>query len=390
MYASQSAIEAPIRTGRIAEPLPRRISRSRIAAFVATVQAILLSAHWFLYRTWIFFEGSPARTVALSLGLLSFTFVSATLFSHRYDNRVVRTYYKLAAIWLGFLNCLFLAACFSWITYGTVLGAGLHVNRPELGKVGFGLAVILAVYGFLTAQRIQVKRIQLKIPNLPDAWRGRVAAHLTDTHLGHFHGRSFLQRIVRMIEKVGPDIVFITGDLYDGSRVDAKELVAPWRELKPPLGTYFVTGNHEEFTDAIDYLEAIRQVGIHVLENEKHTVDGMQIIGVRHRDSVYPARLQAILEKAALNSKSPAILLTHAPYGVTIAAQAGISLELAGHTHAGQVFPFTYFTRRVFGEYTYGLRRLRDLVVYTSSGAGTWGPPMRLGAPPEIVIFEFV
>lgn len=388
---SQSATEAPIRTAPVAEPLPARIHPSRIVGFVATVQLILLSAHYFVYRTWVFFEGARAATeaVRISLFLLSLTFISATVLSHRYNNRAVRTYYKMAAVWLGFLNGFFLADCLSWVMYLATSAVGFDLNRRELGIVGFGLAVALAIYGFLRAQFVRVKRIKLNLPNVPRAWRGRVAAHLTDTHLGHIRGRSFLARIVRMLKKVGPDIVFITGDLYDGSRVDTNELVAPWRELNVPWGTYFVTGNHEEFTDANVYLEAVRQVGIEVLDNENCMVEGIDIIGVRYRDSALPSRLQAILARATRNSARPAILLTHSPQSVSVAAQSGISLQISGHTHAGQIFPFTYFTRRVFGEYTYGINRLGNLLVYTSSGAGTWGPPMRLGAPPEIVVFEF-
>ena len=391
MNSQSLNLSAPIGPEAAAKSLQREINRSRIAAFVATVQLILFLAHWFIYRTWEFFEGPRVHIapVQILLLVLSLSFVSATLLSHRYNNLVVRLYYKIAATWLGFLNCFVLGACFSWVAYLLPTVVGFQVSRSALGTTGWELALVLAVYGLLRAQRVRVKRITLKIPNLPGAWRGRLAAQVTDTHLGHVHGRSFLRRIVRLLQQVAPDIVFITGDLYDGSRVGAKELIEPWQELTPVFGTYFVTGNHEEFGDPKQYLDAIRGAGIRVLENEKEAVEGMQIIGVRYRDASSPSRLESIV-KREFDPGEPCILLTHAPFGVRVAAQSGISLQLSGHTHAGQVFPFTYFTRIVFQEYTYGLRRLGDLFVYTSSGAGTWGPPMRLGAPPEIVVFEFV
>ena len=390
--SSQSTLEAPIRTSPVAESSRGRVTRSGIAVFVTTVQLILLLAHYFVYRTWVFFatarQGNAA--IRISFVLLSLSFVSASVLSHRYNNAVVRTYYKIAAVWLGFLNCFFLAACFCWILYLALLIMGFSPSHRGIGDFSFTLAGVVAVYGFVRAQYVRVKRIPIKLSNLPEAWRGRVAAHLSDTHLGHIRGRAFLGRMVRILQRVAPDVVFITGDLYDGSKVDAKDLVSPWRELEVPWGTYFVTGNHEEFTDAGEYLAAVRQVGIQVLDNQTHALEGMEIIGVRYRDSAKPARFRAILETATPNAKRAAILLSHAPYGVTLAAQWGISLQLSGHTHAGQIFPFTYFTRRLFGDYTHGLSRLSDLLVYTSSGAGTWGPPMRLGAPPEIVLFEFL
>ena len=390
MNLSSANFAAPIEANALIDAVSWRISRSQIAAFLATVQLILFSAHWSIYRTWTFFEGPPARPAPVqgALSFFSLSFVAATLLSHRYNNVVVRLYYKIAAIWLGFLNSFVVGGCFSWIAYLLFSAIAFPVNRAALGAIGLGLALILAIYGFLTAHRLRVQRITLKIPNLPRAWRGRLAAQVSDTHLGHVHGQSFLKHIVRLLQRVGPDIVFITGDLFDGSKVDPNELIEPWRDLKPPLGTYFVTGNHEEFGDPKEYLDAVRQVGVRILDNQQETVDGMQIIGLRYRDSVSRGRLQAILERK-VRRESAAILLTHAPYGVSLAAQAGVSLQLSGHTHGGQIFPFTYFTRKVFQEYTHGLARFQELMIYTSSGAGTWGPPMRLGAPPEIVLFEF-
>jgi predicted MPP superfamily phosphohydrolase len=123
--------------------------------------------------------------------------------------------------------------------------------------------------------------------------------------------------------------------------------------------------------------------------NETVTVDGLQIVGVHYRDSTNPDRFRSILERASLDRSRSSILLAHAPHGLPIAEKEGITLQLSGHTHGGQLFPFTWFTRRVFGEYAYGLKRFGKLMVYTSSGAGTWGPPMRVGTRPEIALIEF-
>ncbi len=131
------------------------------------------------------------------------------------------------------------------------------------------------------------------------------------------------------------------------------------------------------------------RAGIKVLNNEKVTVDGLHIAGVPFGDSTSPIRLRAILEGLNLSPNEATILLNHMPSKLPIVERAGVSLQLSGHTHGGQFIPFTWLTRRIFGKFTHGLHRFGNLQVYTSTGAGTWGPPMRVGTHPEIVLLEF-
>jgi predicted MPP superfamily phosphohydrolase len=367
--------------------------RARIAGFVVTIQSILFLAHWFVYRTWTVFraDSNPSRitTLQVALVVLSVSFVAASLFAYRYSNLFVRLFYRIAATWLGFFNFFFLAACLCWMIYlgGGMLG--LHLGRPIIADTMFGLAVLASVYGLVNARWVRVKKITVKLPNLPISWRGRVAALVSDVHLGHVNGSRFMQRIVAMLRRLQPDIVFVTGDLYDGTKVDPDKFASPWKELSARFGAYFVTGNHEEFSDPTKYLDGVNRSGIGVLNNEKVIVDGLQIVGVHHSDSANPSRFRAILKHADVDRNRASVLLSHAPHELAIAEKAGISLQLSGHTHGGQIFPFTWFTERLFGKYSYGLERFGELMVYTSSGAGTWGPPMRVGTRPEIVLIQF-
>ncbi len=176
---------------------------------------------------------------------------------------------------------------------------------------------------------------------------------------------------------------------------DLDQLVAPLRELTPPLGIYFSTGNHEEFTSPKPYIDAITRAGIRVLSSEQVVVEGLQVAGVMYHDSSSPLHMKAALSKMRVAGSEagptqPGILLNHAPARLPIVEQAGFSLQLSGHTHGGQIFPFTWITRRVYGRFTRGLHRFGSLEVYTSTGAGTWGPPMRVGTRPEIVLLEFI
>jgi len=365
--------------------------RHRIAPFVIVVQCVLLAGHWFLYETWTAFFGLPASPAKLRalLAILSVSFVSASWLAFRYSNFVVRLLYTLAAVWLGFASFFFFASWGCWISYYALRLFGFHPAPRTIAICLYGAAVLAGLYGMVNAAVTRVSRVSVKLPNLPESWRGRVAALVSDTHLGHVRNQGFVKRIIGMLTRLRPDVVFIGGDLYDGTAADLEALAQPWADLETPLGTYFVAGNHDGFTGHARHVEAVRSSGIRVLNNEKITVDGLQIVGVHYRDAVNAQQYRSILQQAELDRDCASILLLHAPSGLPIAEEEGISLQLSGHTHGGQIFPFTWIVSRVWGEFTHGLERLGNLLVYTSTGAGTWGPPMRVGTRPEIALIHF-
>jgi uncharacterized protein len=365
----------------------------RIILFILVFQAILVASHWFVYRTWTHFQQAPdpraISVLGVAIAVLSVTFLTASLLAWRYSALPFRIYYRVAAVWLGVFNFFFLAACACWLVYGLAWALRLPWHRQDIAFVLFGLAAAAGLYGVVNAARVRVRRVPLKLPNLPANWRGRVAALVTDTHLGHVRGLGFAKRIVAMVSRFEPDLVLIGGDLYDGTAANVRKLAEPLRGLSAPYGAYFIAGNHEEFGDHTKYLEAVSAAGVRVLNNEKVVLDGLQLIGVHYRDATDAGHLRAILRHTGLDPRQASILLTHAPDQLAVAAEEGIGLQLSGHTHGGQFFPFTWLTRRVYGSFVYGLNRLGSLLVYTSYGAGTWGPPLRVGTRPEIVLFKF-
>jgi predicted MPP superfamily phosphohydrolase len=370
-----------------------RSLRNRIAIFVAIIQSILFLGHWFVYETWIHFwgalQGAFSTIVPVIVALLSISFVCASLLAFRSYNPAVRVFYKIASVWLGMLNFFFVAACSCWIAYGVVRLVHLRVSRPAIAATFFALALLVSIYGIINAASIRVKRITVKLRGLPASWQGRVAALVSDAHLGHVRGAGFITRVVSTLRESGAEIVFISGDLFDGTKADLNLLAAPWKKLSPRFGSYYVTGNHEEFTDPTKYLDAVSHSGIRVLKSEKVIVDGLQIVGVHYHDSTDPRHFRATLQNINVDRDRASILLTHVPQALQTAESEGISLQLSGHTHRGQMFPFTWFTSRIFGEFTYGLHRFGGLSVYTSSGVGTWGPPLRVGTFSEIVLIQF-
>jgi predicted MPP superfamily phosphohydrolase len=365
----------------------------RIFKFATFIQVLLLATHFFVYETWTTLRAAPdppgISWLAVALGVLSFTFLTASLLAWRYSNFAVRLYYTAASVWLGFFSYFFFASCVAWIVFGiTRLLAPAFPSRDILYAC-LSAALAAGAYGLINSARVRVRRVPVTLPNLPESWKGRVAALVTDAHLGHVRGVGFAKRLVAKLSRLRPDVVLIGGDLYDGTAADARRLAEPLRKITAPFGAFFITGNHEEFHHRAQYIDAVQHAGVRVLNNEKVVLDGLQLVGVHDRDSAHPERFRTILRNADLDPEAPSILLTHEPNLLGIAAEEKIDLQLSGHTHGGQFFPFTWFTSRIYGPFVYGLNRLGDLLVYTSYGAGTWGPPFRVGTSPEIVLFSF-
>jgi predicted MPP superfamily phosphohydrolase len=290
---------------------------------------------------------------------------------------------------MGLVSFLFLAAVSSWIIFGIARLAGLNMNFHRTVELLFGAAVVAGLYGVFNASWTRITRTTVRLANLPAAWHGRTAALISDVHLGHVRNGSFLRRLVAQILREEPDAIFIAGDLYDGTAIDARRAAQPLSELVAPHGVYFVAGNHEQFGDDSKYLHAIAAAGVRVLSNEKVEVDGLQIIGVPYRNATRDGHLASVLQGIRLDRDRASILLTHAPDHPEIAAAAGVSLQLSGHTHLGQFVPWSWMARRIYRQFVYGLSRIGKMQVFTSSGAGTWGPPLRLGSNPEIVMLQF-
>jgi hypothetical protein len=363
-----------------------------IVAFVSVVQFILFLTHFFIYRTWVFAAtGNEANALWLkvTVGALSVSFLAASLLAFRYSNPTLRTFYRIAAVWLGIVSFLFFAAGVSWVIFGITRLAGANVDFHDIVTVLYAVAVLSGVAGVLNAGWTRIRRITVRLENLPETWRGRTAALVSDLHLGHVRNGSFLRRIVAKVMRENPDAVFVAGDLYDGTAIDAAKAAEPLRALRAPHGTYFVAGNHEQFGDDSRYLQAVSNAGVRVLHNEKVEADHLQIVGVPYNHASQDEHLQSVLRQIGVDRNRASILLTHAPDRPHIAEKEGISLQVSGHTHLGQFFPWTWMARRIYRQFVYGLSRIGKMLVYTSSGAGTWGPPLRLGSSPEIVFFQF-
>ena len=267
------------------------------------------------------------------------------------------------------------------------------------------LGLLVTLWGFSNARRTAaVVRVDVPIRNLPAALQGFQIAQISDIHLGPTIKGPYLQRIVARVNSLDADLVAITGDLVDGSVAELRNDVLPLAALTSTHGSFFVTGNHEYYSGAHGWIDALRDLGIRVLMNE-------HVLVHHHRDTQDPA--QALMVVAGVTDFSAhhfdeshrsdptlamagappdavfKLLLAHQPRSAAAALRAGFDLQLSGHTHGGQFWPWNHFVK--FQQpFTAGLHRLQSLWVYTSRGTGYWGPPKRFGAPSEITLLRLV
>jgi predicted MPP superfamily phosphohydrolase len=362
----------------------------RILLFALVASAIFLAANALVCATLSHFFGIPGWIVwQLLPAAMAAAFIPATFLRFRISHPALRVAYAVTAVWEGALNFAFFAAVACWIVVAGEWLAGWSLPRFYIAAILFGFALAVTLYGLINARWIRVSRVTVRLPNLPQAWQGRTAALVTDLHLGPLFGAAFLGRVIARLRILRPDAVFVSGDMFDGSTLGLDQLVGPWRDFSTSRGIYFVTGNHDEFADRNIFLDAINRTGVQVLNNEKVTVDGLQIVGVHDSEAENPAELRSILRQVQIDRLRPSLLLAHRPVNLSVAEEEGISLQLSGHTHGGQFWPWNLLVSRIYGPFAHGLGRLGKLQVYTSNGVGTYGPPLRVGTKSEIVLMRF-
>ena len=321
--------------------------------------------------------------------ILCLSFVLSSILGFNFNNLFTRVLYKMSVTWLGCAFYLFLVSCLSILLTAILQVLRINISLDNFYIFCFLMAIIASTYGVFHARKTLVKNVKIKLANLPASWKDKKIIFISDIHLGAVNGKNFAKKVVKKINEQDPDIIFIGGDLFDGVKINEDNAVSPFADLHPVLGTYFVTGNHEEFRPNGNFLKAIKKVGIRVLDNEMVLVEGIQLIGVDDRDSTNEEKFKNILTNLNIDKNKLSILLKHQPSQLDIASKANISMQISGHTHKAQVFPLNLITKSIFKGYDYGLHIYDKMNVFTSSGVGTWGPPLRVGSDSEIMVFTF-
>ena len=309
-----------------------------------------------------------------------------------------------AFVAMGFLSSLFVLTLLRDVTLagvwiGTQLGLAISISTFAgwSALAVAAAATLMTVWGLINARRTaRVVAVDVPIADLPASLHGFTIAQISDIHIGPTIKGDYLQSIVGAVNRLQADMVAVTGDLVDGSVAQLRAHVAPLSSLTSRHGTYFVTGNHEYYSGVTAWVAELRRLGVNVLLNEhvvlQHNDGALVIAGVTdHSGHHFDASHRS--DPAAAIATAPdgvvRILLAHQPRSAAAALQAGFQLQLSGHTHGGQFWPWNFFVR-LQQPFTAGLHRLQSLWVYTSRGTGYWGPPKRFGAPSEITRLRLV
>jgi hypothetical protein len=311
-----------------------------------------------------------------------------------------RPLFYAAFIWLGTLVLLSVSLLIGDIARWLSLLSPVDAERREwlqqmLGRASLGLGAALSGYALLQGlRRVAVKRVTVPVPNLPPALAGLRIVQITDVHIGPTLRGPWLRQVVEQINALSPDVIAITGDLVDGPVAALRPHVAPLADLKAKHGTFFVTGNHEYYAGPNEWIAELRRLGLRVLRNERVGLihdpaqpqdSSLDIAGVDdfHSHS-FPGHGPDLARAVDGRDRSrPLILLAHQPLQIHEAVEQGVTLQLSGHTHGGQLWPWGYFVR-LQQPFVVGLHRIKETLLYVSCGTGYWGPPMRLAAPAEI------
>jgi predicted MPP superfamily phosphohydrolase len=355
---------------------------------VFILEAVMILAHILIYKSIILMLGISAPGIILVLkavfALGSISFLGSTLIASRWHNRITRVIYLVASVWLAIMYVLLVASAVGMLCL-YLFNFDLS-QKLILGISLYSLAVIAVIYAFAKPILIKVKEIELKFPNLPEHWQNKKIVFISDLHFGPVYNVPFSKKISTIIQNLHLEALLIGGDLFDGTEVNTGGVLVPLSNIKTVYGTYFITGNHEEFDgNANKFIEAIDSAGFKILHNKTVDLNGLTLAGVDYYETRKAEDLKKVLLSLNLDLSKPSILLKHVPSNLNIVADAGFDAVLSGHTHNGQIYPFGFFAKLSYG-YSYGLHLLKKTQIYVSSGLGTWGPPARLASNSEIVL----
>ncbi len=373
------------------------------ALFFAVMTLVVGGVHYYLYARLARAPGLEAwqRIGAVVFGAGAILMPAGMILSRVLSRPLSTVLATVTFSWMGLVVLLFFLTLGSEVFRG---GAALleltrvvpddperraFMARAMSGAIGVA-AVGLGGYGAARARSPIVKELSVSLRRFPSALDGLKIVQLTDVHIGPLIDGAWLRDVVVRVNELSPDVIAITGDLVDGSVAELRDHVAPLADLKAKHGVYFVTGNHEYYSGVDEWIAELTRLGIRVLRNERVSIGegdaSFDLAGVDDlRAKGFGGDHGADIGKALAGRdiERELVLLAHQPKQAFESAEHGVGLQLSGHTHGGQIWPWGFFVR-LDQTFVAGLDRLKETQIYTSCGTGYWGPPMRVGAPPEI------
>lgn len=367
--------------------VPVMVFLSIVLAVLLAMGGVVSGAVFFLYDLpWSF------SVLFAAFSLIEILVLASMIVSSRYYHPLLKPLYVASMLLLAssFYGVMASVPVYLFLLADAFFGAGSALHH--MMRIAYPALVLSPIlWGIVEARALRSKRI--RIPTEKKFAKGLRIAFASDIHLGLGVGRRRMEEIARRIVGFQPDIIIFGGDIYDTSPRNipwAREILSRLSRRAP---TFFITGNHEAFHDLEGILEEISSMSVTVLRGQSVKVNGIPLT-VHGMDDPTDMRMGradlSLPENIGGSGDSFHVFSYHRPLLFPEAASRGIDLQISGHTHAGQIFPFNLATRLAFGRYHRGLHRLGPTYLYTSNGAATWGPPIRFLAPPEVVLIEVI
>lgn len=343
--------------------------------------------------------GEMQTTLIIGMALVYLIVIIGFMFRHDISTPKTDKIAWVSFLFLGFFSWLFVLTVLRDVVL--LISSLSSDNWYEFIKQNsvytiFGIGVVTTLIGLFNARRTPaIVKVDVTIPNLPTALNGFTIAQITDLHVGPTIKKDFVKRIVTATNALNADVIVLTGDLIDGDVAGLQEHTNELAVLKAPHGVFAVTGNHEYYSGADQWIDEYRRLGMRVLQNEHEVIQqgdaALVIAGVTDFSAgKFDSSQSSDPELALRNSPADAalkILLAHQPRTIYAAEPEGFDLQLSGHTHGGQFWPWRYFIP--FQQpFTAGLHTYGNMQIYVSQGTGYWGPPLRLGAKSEISLIR--
>jgi uncharacterized protein len=370
--------------------------------FFGTVLLIYFSVNFLIYTRGLqAFSISPAwrKTYIITFWLIVASFVIGEILEHTHSSLIGEWIYRIGAFWLAFM--LYFTLAILLIDFVRLLNYFFHFLpeitqnfRFRLGIITIAVVSLIVIAGHINALNTRVKEISLNIPKKVTGNHQMKIVVASDIHLGALIGENREEHLVSIITKQKPDLVLLCGDLVDGDVGAAlrKNLGRHFQEIRTPMGVYAIPGNHEYIGGIKKTLPYLESINIKLLRDKVLVLpNGVQLVGRDDRDNRTMGEgtgrksLKELM--TGLDKTFPIIVMNHQPFDLDEAVKEDVDLHLSGHTHHGQLWPFNYMTKAIF-ELSWGYLKKGNTNFYVSSGFGSWGPPVRLGNTPEVVVFN--
>lgn len=364
----------------------------RIIAILITLFIILFISEYTIYSSLYsagVIYGNNFKKIFIFLGIsLPVLFAITMIYSYKNYSLVNSIINSIGATWIGFLLYFFAAAILIFILVMLNNYFNFHLPIKSVSNIILIFTFILVTTGIINSCIPRIARLNITSEALSNNWKDKKIVIISDVHLGTMRREQNLKRIINKINNEKPDIVFILGDLIDGPVIPYEKWLGQFSNLPSQYGTFYIEGNHEKYSQEYENFKSKIPSSIINLTDKKVIINNTQIVGLDYKDIESKEIIKNELDSIGYNQAEPSIVLIHDPRNVKYLADYNSTLVLSGHTHGGQLFPFTLLIKYLYREYSHGISLTNNTIGITSYGTGTAILPIRIGTFPEIIVLN--